>query len=148
MDYCDAALIRYHTGNSTNYISRDHEQIKTLPILPGFLAVTEVSFAEKSQETPAASAPMRSMADWSPDIGREILIMGAGLRSAIGTLVERVTRYTLLVKLEFKDTDYTCISFANAINNYPELLRRSMTYDQGKYSTGTHRRWSSTNLLH
>jgi IS30 family transposase len=63
------------------------------------------------------------------------LIMGAGNRSAIGTLVERVTRYTLLVKLEFKDTDYTCISFANAIYNYPELLRRSMTYDQGKEMT-------------
>jgi IS30 family transposase len=60
------------------------------------------------------------------------MIMGAGNRSAIGTLVERVTRYTLLVKLEFKDTDYTCMSFANAISNYPERLRRSMTYDQGK----------------
>lgn len=33
-------------------------------------------------------------------------IMGAGNRSAISTLVERVTGYTLLVKLEFKDTDY------------------------------------------
>lgn len=60
------------------------------------------------------------------------LIMGARNRSAIGTLVERVTRYTLLVQLEFKDTDYTVISMANAIGRFPELLRQSMTYDQGK----------------
>src|SRR5690606_13701278 len=71
------------------------------------------------------------------------LIMGAGNRSAIGTLVERVTRYTILVPLEFKDTDYTCISMANAISRYPELLRKSMTYDQGK-AMANH--WSFTGL--
>jgi len=57
------------------------------------------------------------------------MIMGAGNRSAIGTLVERVTRYTLLVKLEFKDTDYTCMSFANAIKQgdvQPRHLHRSI----------------------
>src|SRR5690606_28864790 len=44
------------------------------------------------------------------------LIMGAGNRAAIGTLVERVPRYTILVPLEFKDTDCPCISMANAIS--------------------------------
>lgn len=79
------------------------------------------------------------------------MIMGAGNRSAIGTLVERFTRYTLLVKLEFKDTDYTCVSFANAINIYAELLRRTMTCDQGKelsnHSTFTHGNVRSQGLL-
>lgn len=82
-----------------------------------------IGIDERSHEVDGRLVP----GHWEGD-----MIMGAGKRSAIGTLVERVARCTLLVKLEFKDTDYTCMSFAKAINNYSELLRRSMTYDQGK----------------
>jgi IS30 family transposase len=93
------------------------------------------------------------------------MIMGAGNRSAIGTLVERVTRYTLLVKLEFKDTDYTSMSFANlpagrqartacCASTFrrgricPYSLRTSSTAALGKCSTGTPHKSSSSNLLH
>ncbi len=43
--------------------------------------------------------------------------MGVDNRSAIGKLVERVTRDTLLFKPDFQDSDYTYISFGNPINN-------------------------------
>jgi transposase, IS30 family len=63
------------------------------------------------------------------------LIMGAGNRSAMGTLVERTTRFTMLVKLDYKDSDYTCLSYANKLGELPEMLRRSLTYDRGKELT-------------
>ncbi len=59
------------------------------------------------------------------------LMMGSRNSSALGTLVERTTRFTLLVPLDFKDSDYVTVSFANKINNFPQRLRKSMTYDQG-----------------
>jgi IS30 family transposase len=56
------------------------------------------------------------------------LMMGSRNQSALGTLVERTTRFTMLIPLVFKDSDYVTISFANKINNFPKRLRKSMTY--------------------
>ena len=47
------------------------------------------------------------------------LMMGSRNQSALGTLVERTTRFTKLVPLDFKDSDYVTISFANKIINFP-----------------------------
>lgn len=58
-------------------------------------------------------------------------MMGSRNSSALGTLVERTTRYTVLVPLDFKDSDYVTVSFANKLNTFPEHLRKSMAYDQG-----------------
>jgi IS30 family transposase len=62
------------------------------------------------------------------------LIMGAGNRSAIGTLVERTTRY--LVLLAFSDgiatTDGVRQAITNALEGVPQGLRRTLTWDQGK----------------
>jgi IS30 family transposase len=60
------------------------------------------------------------------------LILGAGGRSAIGTLVERVTRFTLLVHMPTRKADVVASAFAGALNAIPEFLRKSLTYDQGK----------------
>lgn len=60
------------------------------------------------------------------------LIMGALNRSAIGTLVERKTRLTLLVNLPKKDAPTVCESFAKKFNALPEDLKKSLTYDQGQ----------------
>jgi len=49
--------------------------------------------------------------------------MGAGNRSAIGTLVERTTRYCLLLHLPAGHDPATVAA---------AMLRRSMTWDQGK----------------
>jgi len=62
------------------------------------------------------------------------LIMGAGNRSAIGTLVERTTRY--LVLLPFSDgiatTDGVRQAITDALESVPAGLRRTLTWDQGK----------------
>ena len=62
------------------------------------------------------------------------LIMGAGNRSAIGTLVERTTRY--LVLLPFSDgiatTDRVRQAITDALECIPAGLRRTLTWDQGK----------------
>ena len=62
------------------------------------------------------------------------LIMGAGNRSAIGTLVERTTRY--LVLLPFSDgiatTDRVRQAITDALERIPVGLRRTLTWDQGK----------------
>lgn len=60
------------------------------------------------------------------------LILGAGHQSAIGTLVERTTRFTILLHLP---TDHTAESVAaamiDAMGELPEHLRRSITWDRG-----------------
>ena len=62
------------------------------------------------------------------------LIVGAGNRSAIGTLVERTTRY--LVLLAFPDgiatTDGVRQAITDALECIPAGLRRTLTWDQGK----------------
>jgi IS30 family transposase len=62
------------------------------------------------------------------------LIMGAGNRSAIGTLVERTTRFLIL--LPFGDgvatTDAVRAAITAALAELPAGLRRTLTWDQGK----------------
>jgi len=60
------------------------------------------------------------------------LIIGQNSGSAIGTLVERTTRFTMLLHLP-DDHGATAVSDAIAatIVTLPERLRRSLTWDQG-----------------
>ena len=62
------------------------------------------------------------------------LIMGAENRSAIGTLVERTTRY--LVLLPFPDgiatTDGVRQAITDSLESVPVGLKRTLTWDQGK----------------
>ena len=60
------------------------------------------------------------------------LIMGALNKSAIGTLVERKTRLTLLVKLIKKDAVAVREAFTNKFNALPSKIKKSLTYDQGQ----------------
>ncbi len=59
-------------------------------------------------------------------------ILGAGGASAIGTLVERTTRFVLLVRMPTRKADVAACAFAGALNAIPEPLRKTLTYDQGK----------------
>jgi IS30 family transposase len=60
------------------------------------------------------------------------LILGANNNSAIGTLVERTTRFTMLLHL---DGDHGAVTVRDAIitamMTLPAQLRRSLTWDQG-----------------
>ena len=58
--------------------------------------------------------------------------MGPLNKSAIGTLVERTTRLTFIVKLESKDTASVCEAFARKFNRLPLEMKKSLTYDQGQ----------------
>jgi IS30 family transposase len=60
------------------------------------------------------------------------LILGAGGRSAVGTLVERSTRYVLLLHLPGDKTAANVAAvMAKAISTLPSELARSVTWDQG-----------------
>jgi transposase, IS30 family len=80
-------------------------------------------------ERPAEVQDRAQPGHWEGD-----LIMGAGNRSAIGTLVERRTRYLLL--LAFPDaiatTDGVRQAITDALASVPAGLRRTLTWDQGK----------------
>lgn len=49
----------------------------------------------------------------------------------IATLVERQSRYTMLVKVVGKDTNSVVSALINQVSNLPAELRRSLTWDRG-----------------
>ena len=60
------------------------------------------------------------------------LILGAAGTSAIGTLVERSTRFTVLLHLPADHTaDTVAAAMVEATGDLPEHLRRSITWDRG-----------------
>jgi IS30 family transposase len=60
------------------------------------------------------------------------LILGAGNQSAIGTLVERSTRFTILLHLPGRhDAETVADAMITAMADLPEHLRRSITWDRG-----------------
>jgi transposase, IS30 family len=78
-------------------------------------------------DRPAEAADRAIPGHWEGD-----LILGAAGRSAIGTVVERASRYLVLVHLP---TDRTAEAVRDgliaSLGELPESLRRSLTWDQG-----------------
>jgi IS30 family transposase len=64
---------------------------------------------------------------WEGDV-----ILGARESSAVGTLVERTTRLVTLVHLPTRKADLTASAFSGALMKFPQALRKTLTYDQGK----------------
>ena len=61
------------------------------------------------------------------------LIMGSACKSAIGTLVERSTRFVMLLHLpDGHNADQVRVAMQRKIMRLPAELRRSLTWDQGK----------------
>ncbi len=60
------------------------------------------------------------------------LLVGAGGRSAIVTLVERHTRYVLLARLEDQTSVHVTDVLAERISQLPAHLVKSLTWDQGR----------------
>ncbi len=79
------------------------------------------------EERPAEVADRTIPGHWEGD-----LIMGAGNRTALGTLVERTTRTVLLVPLRAKDAETVRKAFARRLRAIPKQMKLSMTYDRGK----------------
>ena len=59
------------------------------------------------------------------------LIKGAFIRSSVGTLVERKTRFDVLCKMNGKGADAALDGFTRQLKRLPAALRKSMTYDCG-----------------
>jgi transposase, IS30 family len=60
------------------------------------------------------------------------LIVGPASKSAIGTLVERTTRFTILLHLPDRhDADTVAAAMIAAMKDLPEHLRKSITWDRG-----------------
>ena len=59
------------------------------------------------------------------------LIKGAHGRSAVGTLVDRFTRMTLLVKLRSSNAQEVRRAFQARLATLPAHMRRTLTYDRG-----------------
>lgn len=60
------------------------------------------------------------------------LIIGKNNRSALGTLVERTTRTTILVPVKSRDAEIVAKAFAKEVKKLPKQMKLSMTYDQGR----------------
>ncbi len=60
------------------------------------------------------------------------LITGSRNKNAIGTLVERTTRFTILLHLpDGHDAEHVQQAIIDKMQHLPELLRNSLTWDQG-----------------
>lgn len=79
------------------------------------------------EERPAEVADRIIPGHWEGD-----LIVGKRNHSAIGTLVERTTRYTIIVPLIGRDAETVRKTFAKEIRTMPKELAKTLTYDQGK----------------
>lgn len=81
-----------------------------------------ISISERPKEVEKRIVP----GHWEGD-----LIIGKEKRSAIGSLVERTTRLTLLVPLKTKDAFAVRKSFAQAFKKIPNQFKKTLTYDRG-----------------
>lgn len=77
-------------------------------------------------ERPAEVADRAIPGHWEGD-----LIIGDKHQSALGTLVERTTRTTLLIPLQEKDATSVRRAFAKHVKRLPRHMKLSMTYDRG-----------------
>lgn len=104
------------TGRKQRKVRGRHEKRGTFPDM--------VMISERPPEVEDRAVP----GHWEGD-----LILGANNRSAIGTLVERTTRFVLLLHLpEDRRPETLREAMTTAIKTLPDAIRRSITWDQGK----------------
>ena len=79
-------------------------------------------------DRPAEASDRAVPGHWEGD-----LIVGKGGRSAIGTLVERSSRFVVLLRLPHGRTaNHVRVALTRQLSRLPADLRRTLTWDQGK----------------
>jgi transposase, IS30 family len=79
-------------------------------------------------ERPAEAEDRAVPGFWEGD-----LIIGKGGKSQIATLVERTTRFTMLVRIPYdRCAERVAALLAKKMETLPDFLRNSVTWDQGK----------------
>lgn len=78
--------------------------------------------SERPQEVERRQVP----GHWEGD-----LIIGKNGASAMGTLVERSSRYTIIVPIKKRDSQSVVDAFIKKLKELPRKLLKSLTYDQG-----------------
>jgi len=120
-------------------LRREHKYRRKASRKTGTPAETRGKIAEmlSIEERPEAVEKRTVPGHWEGD-----LIVGKGNRSAVGTLVERTTRYAILVPLRSgKDAASVRKAYARELRRLPRELARTLTYDQGK-EMGEHRKFT------
>lgn len=96
-----------------------------------------VSITERPPEVADRTIP----GHWEGD-----LILGKGNHSAIGTLVERTTRATILVPIKNRQAEAVARAFARERKYLPQQMKLTLTYDRGS-EMARHRLFSAqTNM--
>jgi IS30 family transposase len=108
----------------TRYLRRRHRFRRPRKVRLSSRPVQDIiSIDERPKEVADRTVP----GHWEGD-----LLVGHANASALGTLVERTTRFTLLVPLKAKDATAVRRAFAREVRTLPAQLRRWLTYDQGQ----------------
>jgi IS30 family transposase len=88
-------------------------------------------FTGISNITPISERPLAADLRLEPGHWEGDLIRGANGRSAVGTLVDRFTRMTLLVKLRSAHSTEVLRAFHQRLRKLPAHMRKTLTYDRG-----------------
>jgi IS30 family transposase len=111
---------------------RTHRRMRTAKKLDNKSRIVDaISIRERPAEANDRAVP----GHWEGDL------LAGDKNSYIATLVERATRYVMLIKVNSKETDEVVGALAKQIRKLPQELKRSLTWDRGTEMTG-HKRFT------